>query len=70
MEEHLRTSVENLVNKVNDAYGKHIVTVEDTRICFMVHVGKNPVRRICSIYRIKYYLAGLKNGIELMKEGL
>ena len=32
MEEHLRTSVENLVNKVNDAYGKHIVTVEDTRI--------------------------------------
>lgn len=63
-------SVDDLVKEINDAYGKRIVTVEDTRIGFMVTVGENPTRRICSRYRTKYYLEGVKHGIELMKEGL
>ena len=70
MEEYLIKSVENLVNEVNDAYGKNIVTVEDTHIGFMVHVGENPVRRICSRYKLKGDLVGMKYGVELMKKGL
>lgn len=62
--------IENLVKEINDAYGKHIVTVESNRFGFMVLVGENPAKRTCSMYRLVYYLEGVKHGIELMKEGL
>ena len=59
---------EILVKEINDAYGKYIVTVEDTRIGYMVHVGENPVLRICSNLRLRHYLEGMKKGIELIKK--
>ena len=62
--------VESLVKEINDAYGKHIVTIEDKRIGFMVHIGDYTLKRICSSIRLRHYLEGMKYGIELMKKGL
>ena len=70
MEETRIKSIDDLVKEINDAYGKRIITVEDTHIGFMVTLGENPVDRIWSIYKLKSYLVGMKHGIELMKEGI
>ena len=61
--------VESLVKEINDAYGKHIVTIEDERFG-IVHIGDDDVKRICSNLRLRHYLEGMKYGIELIKKGL
>ena len=62
--------IKNLVKKINDVYGKHIVTAELHSDGWFILVGENPAKPIYAINEVVYYLEGLKHGIELMKEGL
>lgn len=59
--------LQKVEDRVNNAYGSHIVTAKMVNDEIIILVGASTVRMAPSIIEAIDYLEGLKRGVELMK---